>query len=250
MATQVLCAWCEAERRAVPGDELERLDHEGALGGMCWTHALTQLLRTQSITGAPPEGRRFLVVVERKSDALFVRLSELLLDEPRIQVLLDRRQRERRQRDLLPLMDRRHGDRRSLPDYWGDLRYHPVVIRPTSTPTPDFTLVPDRGPDTMEIMEASTQPRQRLDDWMRQGTQLFARLVEENEALQQRVKSAEAHAQQVSDTLHELEREMTRLRSEIDDFKIQRGQVVDAVQSWVGEMGRLTNELLTRTKRH
>jgi len=249
MATQVLCAWCEAERRAVPSDEIERLDHERALGGMCWTHALTQLLRTQSMPGTPPDGRRFLVVVERKSEALFVRLSELLLDEQRIQVLLDRRQRERRQRDLLPLMDRRRGDRRALPDYWGDLRCHPVVIRPT-TPTPDATLVPDKGPDSMEIMEALTQPRQRLDDWMRQGTQLFGRLVEENEALQQRVRSAEEHAQQVTETLRELEREMTRLRGEIDDFKIQRGQVVDAVQSWVGEMGRLTNELLARTKRH
>src|SRR5437867_2180002 len=83
----------------------------GALGGMCWTHALTQLLRTHSIPGTLPEGRRFLVVVERKSEALFVRLSELLLDEPRIQVLLDRRQRERRQRDLSTLRDRRRGDR-------------------------------------------------------------------------------------------------------------------------------------------
>ena len=249
MATQVLCAWCEAERRAVPSDELERLDHEGALGGMCWTHALTQLLRTHSIPGTLPEGRRFLVVVERKSEALFVRLSELLLDEPRIQVLLDRRQRERRQRNLSTLRDRRHGDRRALPDYWGDLRYHPVVIRPT-TPTPDATLEPDRGSDGMDSMETLTQPRQRLDDWMRQGTQLFGQLVEENEALQERVRSAEAHAQQVTETLHELEREMTRLRGEIDDFKIQRGQVVEAVQSWVGEMGRLTNELLTRTRRH
>ncbi|PYN94145.1 MAG: hypothetical protein DMD91_28655 [Candidatus Rokuibacteriota bacterium] len=249
MATQVLCAWCEAERRAVPSDELERLDHEGALGGMCWTHALTQLLRTHSIPGTLPEGRRFLVVVERKSEALFVRLSELLLDEPRIQVLLDRRQRERRQRDLSTLRDRRRGDRRAMPDYWGDLRYHPVVIRPT-TPTPDATLEPDRGSDVMDTMDTLTQPRQRLDDWMRQGTQLFGQLVEENEALQERVRAAEAQAQQVTDTLHELEREMTRLRGEIDDFKIQRGQVVEAVQSWVGEMGRLTNELLTRTRRH
>ncbi len=249
MATQVLCAWCEAERRAVPSDELERLNHRSALGGMCWTHALTQLLRTRSTPGASLDGRRFLVVVERKSDALFVRLSELLLDEPRIQVIVDRRQRERRQRDLAPLADRRQGDRRALPDYWGDLRFHPVIIRPTST-APDLTLVPHRGPDTMEIMEALTQPRQRLDDWMRQGTQLFGKLVEENEALQQRVRSAEAHSLQVTEMVHELEREITRLRGELDDFKIQRGQVVEAVQSWVGEMGRLTNELLARTKRH
>jgi len=101
----------------------------------------------------------------------------------------------------------------------------------------------------MEIMEALTQPRQRLDDWMRQGTQLFSRLVDENEALLLRVKSAEAHAQQMTETVHELEREISRLRAEADDFKIQRGQVVDAVQSWVGEMGRLTNELLAKTKR-
>jgi len=135
------------------------------------------------------------------------------------------------------------------PEYWGDLRFHPVIIRPTST-APDLTLVPHRGPDTMEIMEALTQPRQRLDDWMRQGTQLFGKLVEENEALQQRVRSAEAHSLQVTEMVHELEREITRLRGELDDFKIQRGQVVEAVQSWVGEMGRLTNELLARTKRH
>jgi len=254
MATQVLCAWCEAERRAVPSDELERLNHRSAIGGMCWTHALTQLLRTRSTPGASLEGRRFLVVVERKSDALFVRLSELLLDEPRIQVIIDRRQRERRQRDLPPLAERRYGDRRALPDYWGDLRLHPVIIRPTSaieptSATPDLTLVPDKGPDTMEIMDALTQPRQRLDDWMRQGMQLFGRLVEENEALQEKVRSAEAHSQQVTEMVHELEREITRLRSELDDFKIQRGQVVEAVQSWVGEMGRLTNELLARTKR-
>ncbi len=79
---------------------------------------------------------------------------------------------------------------------------------------------------------------------------LDARLVEENEALQQRVRSAEAHSLQVTEMVHELEREITRLRGELDDFKIQRGQVVEAVQSWVGEMGRLTNELLARTKRH
>jgi len=102
----------------------------------------------------------------------------------------------------------------------------------------------------MEIMEALTQPRQRLDDWMRQGMQLFGRLVEENEALQQRVRSAESHSLQITEMVHELEREITRLRGELDDFKIQRGQVVEAVQSWVGEMGRLTNELLARTKRH
>src|SRR5207302_716792 len=120
MATQVLCAWCEAERRAVPSDELERLNHRSALGGMCWTHA---------------------------------------------------------------------------------------IIRPTST-APDLTLVPHRGPDTMEIMEALTQPRQRLDDWMRQGMQLFGKLVEENEALQQRVRSAEAHSLQVTEMVHELEREI------------------------------------------
>src|SRR2546427_2578966 len=205
MATQVLCAWCEAERRAVPGDELERLNHRGAIGGMCWTHALTQLLRTRSMPGASLDSRRFLVVVERKSDALFVRLSELLLDEPRIQVIVDRRQRERRQRDLSPPADRRQGDRRALPEYWGDLRFHPVIIRPTST-APDLTLVPHRGPDTMEIMEALTQPRQRLDDWMRQGLQLFGKLVEENEALQQRGRSPEAPSLAVTQSVQRAER--------------------------------------------
>jgi len=60
-----------------------------------------------------------------ESPSVVVRLSELLLDEPRIQVIVDRRQRERRQRDLSPLADRRQGDRRALPDYWGDLRFHP-----------------------------------------------------------------------------------------------------------------------------
>ena len=248
MATQVLCAWCEAERRGVPSDELERLDRDATIWGMCWTHTLRRLVRTRSRPETLRDARGFLVIVERKSEALFVRLSELLLEEPRVQVLLDRRQRERRQRGVRPPVERRQADRRSLPDYWGDLRHHPVVIRPTTT-IPDLTLLSDKEPDTMEITEALTQPRQRLDDWMRNGTQLFARLVDENEALQLRVKSAEAHAQQVTETVQELEHELSRLRAEIDDFKTQRGQVVEAVQTWVGEMGRLTNELLAKTKR-
>src|SRR2546428_11426339 len=137
MATQVLCAWCEAERRAVPSDELERLNHRSALGGMCWTHALTQLLRTRSTPGASLDGRRFLVVVERKSDALFVRLSELLLDEPRIQVIVARRQSEGRQRDLPPLADRRQGDRRGLTGSGGDRGVHPAFTAPPQ-PHPDL----------------------------------------------------------------------------------------------------------------
>src|SRR5437879_2424962 len=127
MATQVLCAWCEAERRAVPSDELERLNHRSTLGATCWTHALTQLLR------------------------------------PR----------------------------------WAD----------------------GRG----------------------DGSGRRGKLAEQSEALQRAVRLGEAHAVRGTERGHELEREITRLRGELDDFKIQRGQVVEAVQSWVGEMGRLTN---------
>src|SRR5262249_58647003 len=133
-----------------------------------WPPASTAVPGRRARPGASLTPRGCLVVVGRKSDALFVRLSELLLDEPRIQVILDRRQRDRRQRDLSPLAERRRGDRRALPDYWGDLRLHPVIIRLTTSATPELTLVPHREPDTMEIMDALTQPRQRLDDWMRQ----------------------------------------------------------------------------------
>jgi len=249
LTTHVLCAWCEAERRSVPLTDLERFDDESGLGGMCWTHALRKLVASRPGPGtAGRDDRRFLVVVERKSEALFVRLSELLLDDPRIQVMLDRRQRERRARDVRPVMDRRRDSRRALPDYWADLRHHPVVVRPT-TLMPDPVPSADKESHVMASAEPVTQPRQRLDEWMRQGSQLISRVLDENELLQQRVRAAEAHAEKVTETVQDLEREVNRLRAEIEEFKAQRGQVVDAVQSWVGEMGRLTTELLAKTRR-
>ncbi|PYN92409.1 MAG: hypothetical protein DMD91_32295 [Candidatus Rokuibacteriota bacterium] len=76
------------------------------------------------------------------------------------------------------------------------------------------TRAPGWIDSVMRIVDAVTQPQQRLDGWMRRGTEL------DNEALQHRVKSADAHAHRATETARELEREITRLHAEIDDFEI------------------------------
>ena len=82
------------------------------------------------------------------------------------------------------------------------------------------TRAPGWIDSVVRIVDAVTRPQQRLDDWMRRGTELFGRLVHDNEALQHRVKSADAHAHRATETARELEREITRLHAEIDDFEI------------------------------
>ena len=72
----------------------------------CWSHHLAALLTESS------DDARFVLVVARHEAALFERVSDQLLDEPRVSVVLDRRRGDRRETGGTPTRPFR--DRRRL----------------------------------------------------------------------------------------------------------------------------------------
>src|SRR5207244_7733804 len=96
------------------------------------TLRLTDL--TRSSRGAPLHARRtpaagqrnqtrYLVVVARAATELYTSLKRTFEDSDSIEVIRDRRFRERRQRNDAVGLDRRRGDRRSRPHVEGQVRW-------------------------------------------------------------------------------------------------------------------------------
>jgi hypothetical protein len=93
----VVCPQCES------GVRIEQAPPAAApTGGACWSHQLESLLARASV------GTRFVLVVARHEASLFERVSEQLLDEPRVSVVLDRRRGDPRDAALAwPRRERR-----------------------------------------------------------------------------------------------------------------------------------------------
>ena len=75
-----------------------------------------------------PTRPRYLVIVSRAELDLWGQVAQYTRDLQGVQVLLDRRQRERRQRGQPVALERRRADRRRPPTAEGDLRRHPVLL--------------------------------------------------------------------------------------------------------------------------
>lgn len=71
---------------------------------------------------------RYLIVVARDQPALCDYLTRNFSGDAKVQVLLDRRRGERRQRVEPYEPERRRAERRRWPDIGRDLRYRSVVI--------------------------------------------------------------------------------------------------------------------------
>lgn len=190
---------------------------------------------------------RFLAIVAKNEQDVFVRVTREFLDDPRVCVLRDRRRRERRQRSQEHEPDRRRADRRHPPDYWEDLRHHAVVIVPirvradSPATTPTASTPPVQRAAIMEVTDATASATPRIDQWAREGTVLIPELIrvmpavfEECDSLRQRLRSAEEHA-------HRLQAETTRLQAEVDRLQRVRAEALEAVEAYVAEIGRLTD---------
>jgi hypothetical protein len=70
----------------------------------------------------------YLFIVSRQHQALYDHLLERFADDPSAEVVLDRRQRERRERKIPSTLDRRRADRRQRPEVDEDLWQRAVVI--------------------------------------------------------------------------------------------------------------------------
>jgi hypothetical protein len=65
---------------------------------------------------APTTGPRYLFIVSRMHPDLFEYLREHFVDAPEVQVILDRRNGQRRQSSMLVMPERRRADRRTRPE--------------------------------------------------------------------------------------------------------------------------------------
>ena len=73
-------------------------------------------------------GVRYLFVVARKNPDILARVQERLDGDPRIDVIADRRYRERRESPAPQGPERRRSDRRRPTNVWNDLTIYPTLV--------------------------------------------------------------------------------------------------------------------------
>jgi chromosome segregation ATPase len=96
----------------------------------------------------------------------------------------------------------------------------------------------------METTQATASITQQIDQWLHEGTDLIRvipSVFEERDGLRRRLQSVEDHA-------HQLEAEMTKLHAEVDRLQRGRAETAEAMETYVGEIGRLTDTLRLKVK--
>jgi hypothetical protein len=247
------------------------LDDPRETSGVCWMHKLETLQRTRaSVADREPtlrEGQvRFLVIVARHAVDLFARVSDQFLDDPRVQVLMDRRRGERRRGTPPHHPERRSLDRRRTPDYWEDIRRHPVVIVPTwkaresrppvraPQPSPAYEPQPSHAYEvkTMETTEPITQAWQQIESWVRDSQHMVSHvipsLMQECDDLRKRADSAESHAARLKREVEDLQGEISRLSNEVGRLTDERAVMTGVAERGMSEIARVAGEVLTALK--
>ncbi len=104
----------------------------------------------------------------------------------------------------------------------------------------------------MYTIDALTQARQQIDQWIRDGQSVLGRVIpslfQAIEGLSRRAEAAEDDARRVARELNELQAEATRLREEIEHLKRLRAEMVESVERAVDEIGRVTADLVGRVR--
>jgi len=260
---KVVCAWCRSEGREGLIGERPPHDDPRETSGVCWMHKLETLQRTRTSVAdreAPVrDGQvRFLVIVARHAVDLFARVSDQFLDDPRVQVLMDRRRGERRRVAAPHHPESRSQDRRRALDYWEDIRRHPVVIVPTwkaresrppvraPQPSPAYEV------KTMESTDTVTQAWHQIEAWVRDSqhmvSQVIPSLMQECDELRKRADSAEAHVTRLKREVEDLQGEITRLGGEVDRLTDERAVITGVVERGMSEIARVAGEVLTALK--
>jgi archaellum component FlaC len=260
---KVVCAWCRSEGREGLIGERPPLDDPRETSGVCWMHKLETLHRTRPSADRETarDGQvRFLVIVGRQAPDLFARVSDQFLDDPRVQVLTDRRRVERRRSASPHQPERRGHERRRAADYWEDIRRHPVVIVPTwkakeirpPVRVPQPTAVSEHEVKTMESTETVTQTWRQIETWIRDSQHMVSdvipSLVQECDELRKQLDSAEAHVTRLKREVEGLQGEVTRMGKEVDRLTDERAAMTGVVERGMSEIARLAGEVLTALK--
>ena len=171
---------------------------------------------------------QYLLITARDRPSLHDYLWRQFSGDDKVQVLSDRRREERRRRQAHE-PERRQGDRRSAGVPGNTLFQHGVLIvrHLQEAHCRLSTLVRQRTeePRGMETHE-------RVTRWVVEGQYLlglFPGLLQEHEQLKARVKAAEQECDR-------LEREIAKLRSEDEYFRIERIQIGETLRKLSEEM--------------
>lgn len=248
---RVICASCRSEGRPGLIGERPPYDDPRETTGVCWRHKLQTLRRAHERDPEAREPRvRFLVIVARQAADLLTQVSEQFLDDPRVQVLLDRRRGDRRKARALHQPDRRQRDRRRAVDYWEDTRHHSVVIVPTWRMS-EATCVTPSPIDEVSAMESTntlTQAWRNVEAWVRDSQHMLTRviptMVQECDELRRRASAADENVARLERELEDLQREVARLGGETERLVAERVALSDTVQRSVTEIARLASEVL------
>lgn len=108
-AMRALCSWCQAEGSPALLGEREPLENPTDTFGVCPRHMAAVLTAPRL---RPSTNGQLLIVVALKDRGLYEYLSRGLADVEGVQVILERRQSERRGRPREVSWERRQGDRR------------------------------------------------------------------------------------------------------------------------------------------
>jgi len=236
------CMWCQAERTPTGLLDVPIAHDARDHAPICWFHRLLVLL------GSPwRDGVAFLVIVPRSEPGLFAWASEKFLDEPRVQVLMDRRQAGRRPDETAG--DERSGERRTQVAPWDDARFDAVRIVATwPKAEPQRVLAPAGGGQRADDLAES--PQAIVERWARDGERLIREvlppLFERHGALRQRVATAEETCASLSARLRDLTDEAERLRAAGAAWRAQRIEILGAVADVVGHLDRLVREIAIR----
>jgi hypothetical protein len=194
-----------------------------------------------------PERSRFLFVVARTRPDLLPTLRRQFQDDRRVEVMLDRREHERRsQPGGNGVTERRRpGDRRRPRDYWEDTTHHPAVLIPVTTASAMSDLettpaAPPREPVPEPPMERLLVDDTRLRAWVEESQrafqQLLPALLDQRAALVSQLHEATRRADQLQRDNDALRAEIARTTAAHHQLTVGHADVVDSVSLFLGQL--------------
>lgn len=190
------------------------------------------------------DARRYLAIVARDRPDLVSRVSRLFLMDEKVDVILDRREGERRQHIRAHVAERRAAERRRAPRPEADLALHPVVIAsrhhdlPADLPAGSSQAGALEGEARMRMRKmAAMDTRQRVVQW-----------VEESRDLVSLLPGLLDHLTTVEQECERLRQELSALQREKETLLTERAEVSEALNRVMLAMTQPINEIAQRLR--
>jgi hypothetical protein len=212
---------------------------------------------TGDVSPGPPEANRspgfFVVVARHRPDLLDVCRQHFAADA-RMELLIDRREGERRIQALPAECERRRRDRRAPTSPDTDLRNHTVIVVPVGDPAmpPDGSeRASERGGIKTMLTEVTVRDdRERLEHWMHESQDLLGQVIPGLLNAGERAHARSVQTERECDALREDNQRLTgrikELEIELARDRAERLEMLDAVNRSMAEMTRPFNDLLRK----